>query len=127
VDIDISVQLANRPASLPEARAALSPLEAAVDAPTFETLRLLVTELVANSVRHSTQPRSEDIELAVQASCERIRVEVSDAGWGFIPLPRDEEADEASGWGLHLVERLSDRRGTELNDRITPATLLSVA
>ncbi len=101
-----------------EARAALRALEGAVDPNTFETLRLLVSEVVTNSVRHAANESSDEIELSVEASRERIRVEVSDAGPGFHPAGREEDADQGSGWGLHLIELLSDRWGADLNGRM---------
>ena len=116
--INIRRRLAHEPASVPEARASLAPLERVVDSGTFETLRLLVSELVGNSVRHAAPHASEDIELSVRASRQRIRVEVANSGPGFTPLRRAADADQASGWGLHILEALSDRWGTEEDERM---------
>jgi anti-sigma regulatory factor (Ser/Thr protein kinase) len=80
-----------------------------------ETLRLLVSELVTNSVRHSGAAGDADIELSIRASREAISAEVCDDGNGFEAAVREGDADEESGWGLHLVEALSDRWGTERN------------
>jgi anti-sigma regulatory factor (Ser/Thr protein kinase) len=116
--IDIRRQLSHEPASVPEARASLAPLERVLDSRTFENLRLLVTELVGNSVRHAAPQAGEDIELSVRASDERIRVEVANSGPGFTPLPRAAAADVASGWGLHILETLSDGWGTEEDEKM---------
>jgi two-component sensor histidine kinase len=116
--IDIERRLSHEANSVVEARHALQPLQSAVDPDTFETLRLLVTELIGNSVRHATPRASEEIELSVRASRERIRVEVANSAPGFTPLPRPEDADEASGWGLHILEALSDRWGTAEDERM---------
>ena len=116
--IHIDCRLAHEATSVTEARAALRALEGAVDPNTFETLRLLVSEVVTNSVRHGTNESSDEIELSVDASRERIRIEVSDAGPGFNPAAREEDADQGSGWGLHLIDVLSDRWGTDLNGRM---------
>jgi anti-sigma regulatory factor (Ser/Thr protein kinase) len=89
-----------------------------MDVDTFGTLRLLVSELVTNSVRHGGGEQPHEIRLAVSASRERIRVEVADAGSGFKARPRRDGQDEGSGWGLHLVETLSDRWGSERNGRV---------
>jgi len=113
--INIERRLPHEAASVDKARHALRPLANAFDPNTFETLRLLVSELVTNSVRHGTGEGSEDLELSVWATRERIRVEVSDDGAGFAPVPRAGNADQESGWGLHLVEALSDRWGTDRN------------
>jgi len=112
VAIDISRRLAHEPASVIEARAALSPLERAVDPDTFQTLRLLVTELVGNSVRHAESRTTEEIELSVHATRGMIRIEVTDAGSEFAPLRRSQEVDATSGRGLQIVQALCDRWGT---------------
>ena len=77
-------------------------------------LRLLVSELVTNSVRHvvgSTRP----VELAVQIGAREIRVEVHDGGAGFEPgNPKPRGAD--GGFGLFLVERMASRWGVDVRD-----------
>ena len=42
---------------------------------------------------------------------DRGRVEVVDHEAGFIPVARDRPATEVGGWGLHLVETLTERWG----------------
>jgi serine/threonine-protein kinase RsbW len=76
-------------------------------------LRLLVSELVTNCVRHAVPRDDEAVELAVQVAAERIRVEVHDAGTGFEPAaaPRPHGAD--GGYGLFLVERMASRWGVD--------------
>jgi anti-sigma regulatory factor (Ser/Thr protein kinase) len=76
-------------------------------------VKLLVSELVTNSVRHSGGDHQGEIELSVSASTRTVRVEVRDSGPGFIARPRFEGQDAESGWGLHLVDALSHRWGTE--------------
>jgi len=100
-----------------QARGALEPLALAVDATAFGHLRLLVTELVSNAVRHGARESYAPIELSVVAAPHRVRAEVIDRGSGFIPPARSEGDDQASGWGLHLVEQLSDRWGLQQNGR----------
>jgi anti-sigma regulatory factor (Ser/Thr protein kinase) len=77
-------------------------------------LRLLVSELVTNSVRHvagSPQP----VELAVRIGAREIRVEVRDGGAGFEPgKPEPRGAD--GGFGLYLVERMASRWGVDTQD-----------
>ena len=43
---------------------------------------------------------------------EKIRTEIIDQGVGFTPVERDGDLSRAGGWGLHLVEELTDRWGT---------------
>ena len=91
------------------ARNALGSLHASIDPELAEDVRLLVSELVTNSLRHTG---SSDIELEVWCSEQLVRVAVSDRGAGFelagAPRPGD-----ASGWGLFMVDRLADRWGIE--------------
>ena len=81
-----------------------------------ENAELLVSELVTNSVRHAGLPAEASIEFSVRASSEVLMVEVADAGQGFDqvggPRPRVVAGvAEPSGWGLFLVDRISDRWG----------------
>ena len=103
-------RLPQEPASVADARGALKPFESAVDPDTFETLRLLVSELMTNSVRHGTGEPAAEITLSVRASREGIRVEVSDDGLAGTATPGEEGAEWA-GWDLHFVQVLSDRWG----------------
>jgi anti-sigma regulatory factor (Ser/Thr protein kinase) len=78
------------------------------------TLRLLVSELVTNSVRHvsdATRP----VVLALRLGARAIRVEVHDGGAGFTPgTPKPRGAD--GGFGLFLVERMASRWGVDIAD-----------
>jgi len=90
------------------ARRALSRLRGDIDPPVMETMRLLVTELVSNSVKHS---RSESVRLKVAVGRSGVLVEVTDQGPGFQHEPRGSHEARESGWGLFLVERLAHRWG----------------
>jgi anti-sigma regulatory factor (Ser/Thr protein kinase) len=74
---------------------------------------LLADELMTNAVRHAAT--SEPIDVSVTERAGVIRVAVSDAGRGFDPNdptpPTDQQRE--GGWGLELVESLSDRWGVE--------------
>jgi anti-sigma regulatory factor (Ser/Thr protein kinase) len=99
-----------------EARAALAALEGRIDGATLDDIRLLVSELITNSVRHAEADR-DLVVLSVTAAGERVRVEVSDGGAGFRPGERSGDLEEPGGWGLHLVDRLADRWGVETGRR----------
>jgi len=79
-----------------------------LDGDVLDDARLLVSELVTNSVRYGA---GDDVcvRFAVDAA-GALRCEVLDAGSGFRPMRPAGERD-AGGWGLQLVERLSDRWG----------------
>jgi anti-sigma regulatory factor (Ser/Thr protein kinase) len=77
-------------------------------------LRLLVSELVTNSVRH-VRDSQQPVELAVRFGSRMVRVEVRDGGSGFKPgKPKPRGAD--GGFGLFLVERMASRWGVDTRD-----------
>jgi anti-sigma regulatory factor (Ser/Thr protein kinase) len=76
-------------------------------------VRLLVSELVTNSLRHAELGDDDHIRLAVEVSDARVRVEVSDPGPGFAPVDPSDDPETADGWGLYLVATLADRWGVE--------------
>ena len=82
----------------------------------LEALRLLVSEVVTNAVRHGGDGRP--VELCAHWNSE-VRVEVCDHGGGFTPHPRMKALDEPGGFGLYLVGRLADRWGVETDDGTT--------
>ena len=95
-----------------EGRHALDPLEGAIEDEQLDTLRLLVTELVTNSVRHADAPPPAWIGLDVELYANAVRVAVTDRGPGFVaPEEPTPHRDRPGGWGLCLVNRLSDRWG----------------
>lgn len=112
----IDLRFRGGPEAATLARRALSKLRGDIDPPLMETMRLLVTELVANSVRHTG---SENIGLKVLVGKSAVVVEVSDSGPGFQHRPRRRTELSESGWGLFLVERLAHRWGV---GRDGPAT-----
>lgn len=73
--------------------------------------RLVVSELVTNAVRHGAAPLS--IEIACDR-CTALAVRVSDGGRGR-PASRLSAAGGRApgGWGLVLVDLLSDEWGVE--------------
>jgi anti-sigma regulatory factor (Ser/Thr protein kinase) len=86
-----------------------------VDEEQLEVLRLLMSEMVSNSIRHAEGSRSVDVR--VWLARRSIRLEVEDRGPGFRPpraVPR-----ATGGWGLVIVDRLSRRWGVRSGPRTT--------
>jgi anti-sigma regulatory factor (Ser/Thr protein kinase) len=111
--IRLDRKLPASPEAAREARVALGELAAHVPAPEFDDLRLLVTELVTNSLRHGGLGAGDAIRLVVQVEPETLRVEVRDPGPGFdVPVP-PETPDLGAGWGLYLLGRIADRWGIQ--------------
>ncbi len=91
------------------ARRALTALNGELDQDLAADIRLLVSELVTNSLRHT---RSADIAVEVWRSDEIVHVDVCDHGAGFQVTGAPQPGD-ASGWGLFMVDRLADRWGVQ--------------
>src|SRR2546428_219835 len=113
----INVEFDRGPTAVSAARNALMPLDDRLQADLLNDIRLLVSELVTNSVRHADGDGTGSVGLAIKLRTDRVRVEVTDAGAGFEPKPREPGQSQASGWGLYLVDRLADRWGVKRGDR----------
>jgi anti-sigma regulatory factor (Ser/Thr protein kinase) len=111
----INVQFQAGPSAAAWARNALTAVEHRLDSDLMADVRLLVSELVTNSVRHSHMTAGEPVGLDVSVDSRGVRVEVLDSGGGFDPRPRDRGRSEPGGWGLLLVEKLADRWGVARN------------
>jgi anti-sigma regulatory factor (Ser/Thr protein kinase) len=112
---DVSIQFEAGPSAAALARSALIPIERRVDEDLMADVRLLVSELVTNSVRHADMPPPGSVTLDVSLDSSKIHVEVCDSGPGFQPRGRRAGQSKAGGWGLFLVERLADRWGVMRN------------
>lgn len=123
----VSVRLAATAQSVRAARHAVDDLgwlneraEAAFNA------RLLITELVTNSVRHAGLTRTDTVTLDIEPLPGAVRVEVADTGNGF-PRPTfsGEPPEGPSGRGIYLVDALADRWGIEhRHDPDAPRTIV---
>jgi anti-sigma regulatory factor (Ser/Thr protein kinase) len=92
-----------------EARRAIEALGARIAPDIAPDVKLLVSELITNSVKYGGQGA---VTLKVETDDpRRLRVEVVDQGVGFVPVARNRPATDVGGWGLHLVQTLSDRWG----------------
>jgi anti-sigma regulatory factor (Ser/Thr protein kinase) len=114
-DTQLLVQLPARREAAAAARRALGslngPLEL-LDAGVLADLRLLVTELIANAVRHSGIDERSPVTVEVTVASAHVRVEVVDEGEGFDPAAvPGPSGDERGGLGLFMVARLADRWG----------------
>jgi anti-sigma regulatory factor (Ser/Thr protein kinase) len=116
VPAKIELTLQPTPHAAAQARIALDDLEHELGAALLKDLRLMVSELVTNSIRHSATGRRDSVELRAWLFENRFRIEVSDAGPGFRPVATAGRGEEEGGWGLFIVESLSDRWGAERRD-----------
>lgn len=93
-----------------QARRQVAAMRSDMDRSVFDTTQLLVTELVTNSVRHAG---AEAVDLAVSVDPTKVRVEVTNPGAPFEPRRREEAEEPNPGWGLFLVDELSDAWGVQ--------------
>jgi anti-sigma regulatory factor (Ser/Thr protein kinase) len=117
MDGTLELTLPADPASVAEARAKVcDALEPHLADGASETLKLLVSELMTNAIKHGDgrQP----VELHAHWNSE-VRIEIFDHGDGFAPAPRVGALDEPGGFGLYLVGQLADRWGVETDDGTT--------
>jgi anti-sigma regulatory factor (Ser/Thr protein kinase) len=106
---NLSIELPRTPQAAFMARRALDDLNGAVSPDVLPNVRLLVSELITNSVKYGGDG---PVRLEVQASGDSVRAEIIDQGAGFTPKARDDDLDRVGGWGLHLTEQLTTRWGT---------------
>ena len=83
-------------------------------------VELLISELATNSVRHAGCDESDELAMEADVRPDRVRVRLSDPGRGFeARSPRPPAAGATGGYGLVLLERLSDRWGVQRDDGFT--------
>jgi anti-sigma regulatory factor (Ser/Thr protein kinase) len=106
---ELSVELPRTAEAPYLARRALEDLDGKLDASVLPDLRLLVSELITNSVKYGGDG---PVRLEVSTSGGRLRAEIIDQGVGFVPVKRNDDLDKVGGWGLHLVQQLTSDWGT---------------
>jgi anti-sigma regulatory factor (Ser/Thr protein kinase) len=108
----LELRLAGGRESPARARTALSGLNGSLS-DLRVPVRLLVSELVTNAVQHAGCGPDRPVELRLDCSPERVRVEVRDEGPGFEPLTGRIDPLQ-DGFGLALVDQLADRWGVDV-------------
>ena len=98
------------------ARRALDDLAGELSDGRMRDVRLLVSELVTNAVRHANLDSGDAIDLVIELADHALRVEVHDPGGGFVPRAPTPDPLRPSGWGLYLVAELADRWGVDSDE-----------
>ena len=111
LDTALDVEFVPRSANVRTARDAAA-VVAPLDPDRRDDLRLLVSEVVTNSVRHRDAGSEDWIRLRVASGEGRVRVEVRNPGtsMSFERAAKVGSLRE-SGWGMYLMETLADRWG----------------
>ena len=96
-------------------RAVREELGGELSARRLDDVELLVSELATNSIRHAGCDEANELVMEADVSDECVRVRLCDHGRGFDAAPEPSPPEQAGGFGLVLLERLSDRWGTQQN------------
>lgn len=89
------------------ARDAVDAVAAGAQPRTVDDARLLISELVTNSVQHGTGDHV--VVLLDHEDSGVLRCEVIDQGAGFVPRARPDQP--VGGWGLEFVEQIASSWG----------------
>ncbi len=81
----------------------------------LEDVRLLTTELITNALRHAGMTPDDEIGVKAEVSEGTVRIEVRDPGRDGDVEVREPGA-RGGGYGLLLVELLTDQWGVERRD-----------
>jgi anti-sigma regulatory factor (Ser/Thr protein kinase) len=113
----VELELPVSPEAASEARHALDDVAGELTDGRLRDVRLLVSELVTNAVRHANLETGDIIVLVIDVGDSMLRVEVHDPGGGFVPSAPSPDPARPSGWGLYLVSELADRWGVDSDER----------
>lgn len=81
--------------------------------PAFDRAQLVASELMSNGVLHSEPSADAVLVFRLEVSPAAVRLEVEDPGHRGAVAPRPPDLDRGGGFGLNLVQRLSERWGLE--------------
>jgi anti-sigma regulatory factor (Ser/Thr protein kinase) len=105
----LTTQLPRAQTSPSAARATLTKFEHGLPEERLGDAQLLLSELVSNAVKYGG---AGDISVIFERDDGRFRTEIVDQGDGFLAPLRDRgDLHTPGGWGLPLVQTLSDRWG----------------
>src|SRR4051812_47693821 len=102
-------RVAPEPRSVPHARERVIELaEPFISAARIADLRLVISEVITNAVRHGGDG---DMVVVVTPRQSYLCVQVTDTGDGFAPRPRAFDPDDGGGFAFFLIEPLTRRWG----------------
>ena len=107
---ELEITLDAQPASVAQARQVTTQVIDGFSEQALEDLRLIVSELVTNAVKHGPDGR---VTVRLRREGNTVRGEVEDEGTSPFALRRRLRTESVGGLGLGLVEMLSDRWGVE--------------
>ena len=106
----LAIDLLPEPESAGRARRCLTTFRSSLDETSFVDLCLLVDELIVEAIRAGNGETVGPIELRAEGDGDHVRVVIAEGGGAYrLPSRRPEPGDP--GFGMALVQRLSDRWG----------------
>jgi anti-sigma regulatory factor (Ser/Thr protein kinase) len=113
--MDLQFDLAPQVSAPSQGRQALGPLRSRLGGDVFDRLRLLTSELIANSVQHGRLQPEDQIHVRVSFHHEKVHVDVVDEGQMWLPpeVPVEAPMHSEDGRGLFLLDRLADAWGVD--------------
>lgn len=90
-------------------------LTSRIGARVLEDVRLLVTELITNALRHGELTTGDRVSLKARVDDGVVRIEVRDPGNDGDVAPR-QPGPRGGGYGLFLVDQLARRWGVDRRD-----------
>jgi serine/threonine-protein kinase RsbW len=116
---DIVLSFSPAPTAATAARVEMTKrLASRVGGRVLEDIRLLVTELITNALRHGKLTAGDRVSVKAQVREDVVRIEVRDPGNDGDVAPR-QPGQRGGGYGLLLVERLAKRWGVDQRDGTT--------
>jgi anti-sigma regulatory factor (Ser/Thr protein kinase) len=107
---ELEITLDSQPGSVAQARRVTAQVIDGLHEQTLEDVRLIVSELVTNAVKHGPDGQ---VKLRLRREGKTIRGEVQDEGTSPFGLRRKVRLGPDGGLGLRMVDSLSDRWGVE--------------
>lgn len=107
----LELELAPSARAASEARTAVTRRFEGLSSEAMQDLRLLISELVANAILHAAQSPDDCIQVRVTRRGNRVHAEVIDCGGAGDIRPRPLDPESPGGFGLHLLDEISDRWG----------------
>jgi anti-sigma regulatory factor (Ser/Thr protein kinase) len=84
----------------------------------LDDVRLLLTELITNALRHGGMKPDDEIDVRAEVSGGTVRIEVHDPGRDG-PIEVRAPGARGGGYGLFLVDRLTNQWGVDRRDGTT--------
>jgi anti-sigma regulatory factor (Ser/Thr protein kinase) len=108
--LEIHEEVPNGPEAPQRARRLLEEFESRIPNDVMIYARVVLSEIVTNSYKHSGAPDGAPIEITVKDSQDVLRLEVIDRSI-FDPTPETSDELRSAKWGLVVVDRIADRWG----------------